>query len=409
MEGPMLLRHINGRTCRVAAVGAIFGVFLANCLVALSARLELSWNRSSPNVAVALHQRTQRPCNPSEVASSPLPLCPPDLEAVAGISSEAMNDPTNGDATKKASNVDNGEAIIKLRFKRKSLEKELDTESQHIRDDRRSRLRKQEARLEQMPKAANRKAGVAAVPKKAPSPKFDQPAAATQPASPVLVGQAQAQAQGLQEVVTETTTTQPATSTSTVTPVKRETTSTDQVLKEESALPPYSRTSSKTTTKGAVVTTKKATTASTSTTTTMATTSSPITTSTRMTTRKTLPNGASCADAVKGEPCYKHVMWAKKHGIHEHPEWYPGVNQHSSFSAFQIVLHDSGKGNCAIPCTGVPALHSTSRQPLLIGSKECHTAIPGEKCYKETLWAKHQGIYSHPSWYPGYAKCCRRG
>lgn len=32
---------------------------------------------------------------------------------------------------------------------------------------------------------------------------------------------------------------------------------------------------------------------------------------------------------------------------------------------------------------------------------ECHTAVPGELCYKDVTWAMRFGIYQHPEWYPG--------
>ncbi|CAE7244702.1 unnamed protein product [Symbiodinium sp. CCMP2592] len=32
---------------------------------------------------------------------------------------------------------------------------------------------------------------------------------------------------------------------------------------------------------------------------------------------------------------------------------------------------------------------------------ECHTAQKGERCYKDVIWAKHDGIWKHPEWYKG--------
>eukprot|EP00931_Biecheleriopsis_adriatica_P090185 TRINITY_DN64212_c0_g1_i1.p1 TRINITY_DN64212_c0_g1~~TRINITY_DN64212_c0_g1_i1.p1 ORF type:complete len:623 (+),score=92.07 TRINITY_DN64212_c0_g1_i1:45-1871(+) len=32
---------------------------------------------------------------------------------------------------------------------------------------------------------------------------------------------------------------------------------------------------------------------------------------------------------------------------------------------------------------------------------KCHDALPGEECYQQMTWAKSDGIYSHPDWYPG--------
>jgi hypothetical protein len=69
-------------------------------------------------------------------------------------------------------------------------------------------------------------------------------------------------------------------------------------------------------------------------------------------------------------------------GIHQHPNWYPGLTEWSSFEEFQTVIHrKSVTAECALPC-------------------ECHTAIWGEKCHKNTMWALKTGIHQHPEWYP---------
>jgi len=31
----------------------------------------------------------------------------------------------------------------------------------------------------------------------------------------------------------------------------------------------------------------------------------------------------------------------------------------------------------------------------------CHDAVPGEVCYNDTVWARENGSYTHPEWYPG--------
>merc|ERR1719361_2532153 len=41
---------------------------------------------------------------------------------------------------------------------------------------------------------------------------------------------------------------------------------------------------------------------------------------------------------------------------------------------------------------------------LLVAEKKgpkCHTAMPGEPCYKDVSWAITDGIYAHPEWYEG--------
>lgn len=34
-------------------------------------------------------------------------------------------------------------------------------------------------------------------------------------------------------------------------------------------------------------------------------------------------------------------------------------------------------------------------------SSSCHTAIPGDVCYDEVMWARNEGMVNHPDWYPG--------
>jgi len=116
--------------------------------------------------------------------------------------------------------------------------------------------------------------------------------------------------------------------------------------------------------------------------------------------KKAVENDDSeCHTSKKGELCHKSVLWAMHEGIRNHPDWYPGLTNHSSFTDFQMVLHTNGRGRCKRPCRkgsgGEPR-----RRPLL-SPGGCHTAKPGEECYKKTVWAKTEGIYSHPGWYPG--------
>jgi hypothetical protein len=58
----------------------------------------------------------------------------------------------------------------------------------------------------------------------------------------------------------------------------------------------------------------------------------------------------ACHTAVAGEKCYGDVDWAMKTGIHQHPEWYPGLSQSSSFEEFQTHMHDIGYSECPMPC-----------------------------------------------------------
>merc|ERR1712238_99373 len=46
------------------------------------------------------------------------------------------------------------------------------------------------------------------------------------------------------------------------------------------------------------------------------------------------------------------VSWAMQHGIHIHPDRYPGLSAESTFEEFQIVLHQASQERCAMPCLG---------------------------------------------------------
>jgi len=109
----------------------------------------------------------------------------------------------------------------------------------------------------------------------------------------------------------------------------------------------------------------------------------------------TRPAKEKCHTAVKGEKCFEHVMWSMRTGIHQRPEWYPGLTSKSSYTAFQLVLNTTGTAHCPKPCSV-----DQERGP----SGGCRTALPGEDCYIQTLWAKNQGIYEHPEWYGSLTK-----
>eukprot|EP00913_Durusdinium_trenchii_P034976 g32718.t1 len=61
----------------------------------------------------------------------------------------------------------------------------------------------------------------------------------------------------------------------------------------------------------------------------------------------------ACRTAQAGEECYDSIIWAMTQGILEHPDWYPGLSQESSFHEVQRFLwekvHDS-TGHCHEPC-----------------------------------------------------------
>merc|ERR1712187_583747 len=89
-----------------------------------------------------------------------------------------------------------------------------------------------------------------------------------------------------------------------------------------------------------------------------------------------------CHTALPSETCYAGVVWAREHGIHQHPEWYSSLNADSSFEDFQAVLHRSKVNRCPEPC-GV-----------------CHPVVEGGLCYMAVMWVIEHGIHLHPEWYP---------
>lgn len=94
-----------------------------------------------------------------------------------------------------------------------------------------------------------------------------------------------------------------------------------------------------------------------------------------------------CHTAEVGESCFAEVRWAMEHGIFLRPDWYPSLNRSSSFEAFQEVVHARKVEVCQVPCSGTPLT-------------PCHTASPGEECYRHALWAREVGIRLHPAIYP---------
>jgi len=97
--------------------------------------------------------------------------------------------------------------------------------------------------------------------------------------------------------------------------------------------------------------------------------------------------GSQCSDALQGDSCWHAIHWAKRTGIYEHPEWYPGLTSTSNDAAFQAVVHRTKPDKCAMPCSAAEA--------------HCERVKPGSPCWKAVDWAKAKGIYSNPEWYPG--------
>mmetsp|Transcript_70113 Transcript_70113/g.181796 ORF Transcript_70113/g.181796 Transcript_70113/m.181796 type:complete len:373 (+) Transcript_70113:47-1165(+) len=101
-----------------------------------------------------------------------------------------------------------------------------------------------------------------------------------------------------------------------------------------------------------------------------------------------IPEKGGCRTAVEGEQCFLHVRWAMQVGVTAHPEWYGGLSQDATFEDFQRHLH-RGPGRTQCP-----------QEPCPRKEAACHTAVPGEECYRHVAWAKEVGVTAVPSWYP---------
>jgi len=123
------------------------------------------------------------------------------------------------------------------------------------------------------------------------------------------------------------------------------------------------------------------------------------------------PRPCDCHTVEEGERCYNHVLWAMREGVKARPLWYPGLTENSSFAEFQAHLHRESTGDCPVPCSGVTAETlengaANTTQALLVLHPEldedhCHTAMEGEKCYDNVVYAIQKGILDHPEWYQG--------
>ncbi|CAE7715314.1 miaA, partial [Symbiodinium sp. KB8] len=86
------------------------------------------------------------------------------------------------------------------------------------------------------------------------------------------------------------------------------------------------------------------------------------TTSTTTTTTATTTVAPLCKVSDR---CSGAVRWAMQHGIRAHPEWYPGLSKHSSFSDFQAQIHRATPDVCPTPCHGnsKPVWHASPATP----------------------------------------------
>lgn len=111
----------------------------------------------------------------------------------------------------------------------------------------------------------------------------------------------------------------------------------------------------------------------------------------------------TCRTVQPGEQCYKDVMWARKQGIYEHPEWYPGLTTQSTFEDFQVSRALQEHGCPAKPCLGpgqpflvVPQIAQTA-----VETPPCETYQFGTDCYFRVMWVMRTGLWTKPEWYQG--------
>ncbi|CAK0825953.1 unnamed protein product, partial [Prorocentrum cordatum] len=111
-----------------------------------------------------------------------------------------------------------------------------------------------------------------------------------------------------------------------------------------------------------------------------------------------------CHTAVEGEDCHREVRWSLRHGIPNHPEWYPALTPNSSFEDVQEYLHSLQPlaDLCPKPCRQLkallPGLAPAQGPPR---TRECRTAAEGEDCHREVEYLMKEGIVKSPGWYPG--------
>merc|ERR1712176_156251 len=127
---------------------------------------------------------------------------------------------------------------------------------------------------------------------------------------------------------------------------------------------------------------------------------------------KACPLPCKCETAEPESECFKHVQWALKGGIREHPFWYMGLSEDSTFTDVQEYLYK--KHSCPPPCRAISKASSTessqsgyrsgfSGSPSTEQAEEdaCRVAKPDELCYTNVLYGMRRGLSEHPEWYPG--------
>mmetsp|Transcript_25573 Transcript_25573/g.39262 ORF Transcript_25573/g.39262 Transcript_25573/m.39262 type:complete len:453 (+) Transcript_25573:1-1359(+) len=98
-----------------------------------------------------------------------------------------------------------------------------------------------------------------------------------------------------------------------------------------------------------------------------------------------------CHDSVKGEECFNHVTYTKKQALPKHPEWYTGLPADSSFKVIQNYLFKQHV--CPKPC------HLEDEvKKVVVGPGHCHTAVAGDPCYGDVLFAM-ANVKMREEWY----------
>lgn len=107
-----------------------------------------------------------------------------------------------------------------------------------------------------------------------------------------------------------------------------------------------------------------------------------------------------CHDAQPGEECYSHMIYTRKEA-ERYPKWYPGLSGKSHLSTVQHYLQQENV--CPEPCSIVNDKDNTTD-----ADEDCHTALPGESCFQDVLYAKNTFIVKHPELYPGLTNSSSR-
>jgi len=97
--------------------------------------------------------------------------------------------------------------------------------------------------------------------------------------------------------------------------------------------------------------------------------------------------GDECATAVEGEECYSAVRYFMSKDFFENMKDYPNLNVRSTFEDFQAEVHIFNSSACPLPpCAAAPV--------------QCEHVAHGTPCYEAAAWARADGIWANPDWYP---------